>query len=36
MPGRYDEASPPTRENFTGYEKDDATDLRYAGARSKA
>ena len=33
MPGRYEEGSPPTQEDFTGYEKDEATGLHYAGAR---
>ena len=32
MPGRYDEGSPPTKEDYTGHEKD-ATGLHYAGAR---
>jgi len=33
MPGRYEEGSPPTQEDYTGYEKDEATGLHYAGAR---
>ena len=26
-PGRYEKGSPPTEEDFTGYEKDESTDL---------
>jgi RHS repeat-associated protein len=33
MPGRYEKGSPPTQEDFTGYEKDESTGLHYAGAR---
>jgi len=33
LPGRYDEGSPPTREDYTGHERDAATQLHYAGAR---
>ena len=33
MPGRYEKGSPPTKEDFTGHVKDEATGLHYAGAR---
>ena len=33
MPGRYEKASPPTQEDFTGHVKDNSTGLHYAGAR---
>jgi len=33
LPSRYDKGSPPTKEDFTGYEKDSETQLHYAGAR---
>jgi len=33
MPGRHEKGSPPTKEDFTGHVKDDATGLHYAGAR---
>jgi len=33
MPGRYEEGSPPTQEDFTGHVKDESTGLHYAGAR---
>jgi len=35
LPGRYDEGSPATREDYTGHERDGATQLHYAGARRK-
>ena len=33
MPGRYEEGSPPTQEDYTGHVKDNSTQLHYAGAR---
>ena len=33
MPGRYEKGSPPTKEDYTGHVKDEATGLHYAGAR---
>ena len=33
MPGRHEKGSPPTREDYTGHVKDEATGLHYAGAR---
>ena len=33
MPGRYEEGSPPTQEDYTGHLKDNSTQLHYAGAR---
>jgi RHS repeat-associated protein len=33
LPQRYGEGSPPTREDYTGHERDAATGLHYAGAR---
>jgi hypothetical protein len=32
LPQRYDEGSPPTREDYTGHERDGTTQLHYAGA----
>lgn len=31
LPQRYDEAPPPTREDYTGHERDAASGLHYAG-----